>query len=352
MDCLEENRADFLAVAEKISKKAEFMKVSLPAPLDLPSEGFDLVVAAYSLYFFPGVISEAARVLRRGGMFLVITHSEAMLEEGERFFPFTNLKKVIRGFSAENGETQLKPYFRRISTVNYRNSLLFRKGEGEDLGLYIDFKGAFIAKDVEPVRAKEVMLEALNREGSLRFNKNDTIFVVGKVRTKAFCSFCGKTLKLDMHDGRERQVCGACSEIHYENPLPVASVILANRDREVILVKRAKDPFKGMWCCPIGFAETGESIEDAALRELKEETGVEGKITQLVDVSSHTNEFYGDLLIVTFEAEKTGGEEKAGDDALEYKYCPVRNLPKLAFDSQGSGDQEIRGFEERPLEHA
>jgi 8-oxo-dGTP diphosphatase len=154
------------------------------------------------------------------------------------------------------------------------------------------------------------------------------------VKARVFCSFCGKDLGVDLHDGKERQVCKACGQIYYENPLPVASVILANRDREIILVKRAKDPFKDMWCCPIGFAETGESIEDAALRELKEETGIDGRITQLVDVSSHKNQFYGDLLIVSFEAEKIGGVEKAGDDALEYRYCPVRSLPRLAFDSQ------------------
>ena len=70
------------------------------------------------------------------------------------------------------------------------------------------------------------------------------------------------------------------------------------------------------------------------MRELLEETGVEGRITQLVDVSSHTNEVYGDLLIVTFEAEKIGGVEMAGDDAYDYGYFPVRSLPKLAFDSQ------------------
>jgi 8-oxo-dGTP diphosphatase len=154
------------------------------------------------------------------------------------------------------------------------------------------------------------------------------------VKTRVFCSFCSKTLDVDVHDGKARQVCRSCGKVYYENPLPVASIIVANHEREIILVKRARDPFKNMWCCPIGFAETGESIEDAALRELKEETGIEGKIIQLIDVSSHTNEFYGDLLIVTFEAEKTGGTEAAGDDARECRYFPVRSLPKLAFDSQ------------------
>jgi len=154
------------------------------------------------------------------------------------------------------------------------------------------------------------------------------------VKERVFCSFCSKTLDVDMHDGKERQVCRNCGKVYYENPLPVASVILANREREIVLVKRARDPFKNMWCCPIGFAETGESIEDAALRELKEETGIEGKIVQLVDVSSHTNDYYGDLLIVSFEAEKVGGTEMAGDDAVECRYFPIRSLPRLAFDSQ------------------
>ncbi len=141
-------------------------------------------------------------------------------------------------------------------------------------------------------------------------------------------------LGVDILASKERQVCKNCQEIYYENPLPVASVILSNRDRETLLVKRANEPFRDMWCLPIGFAETGESIEDAALRELKEETGVTGKILQLVDVSSHKNPLYGELLVVTFEAEKISGIEMAGDDASECRYFPIMNLPKLAFDSQ------------------
>lgn len=154
------------------------------------------------------------------------------------------------------------------------------------------------------------------------------------MKKKIFCNFCGKALSTNLLDAKERQVCGNCKEVYYENPLPVASVILANRDREVLLVKRAKEPFKDMWCLPIGFAETGESIEGAAIRELKEETGISGEITQLVDVSSHKNPLYGELLVVTFEAEKNSGTETAGDDASECRYFPIMNLPKLAFDSQ------------------
>lgn len=161
------------------------------------------------------------------------------------------------------------------------------------------------------------------------------------MKKRIFCNFCGGELGTDNLDGKERQVCYGCERVYYENPLPVASVIIANHEREILLVRRAKEPFINMWCCPIGFAETGESIEGAALRELKEESGVEGRIVQLIDVGSHTNPFYGELLIVTFEAEKTGGKERAGDDASEARYFPVMNLPKLAFDSQEKALQKF-----------
>jgi 8-oxo-dGTP diphosphatase len=160
------------------------------------------------------------------------------------------------------------------------------------------------------------------------------------MKKKIFCNFCGKALSTDLLDEKERQVCENCKEIYYENPLPVASVILSNRDRETLLVKRANEPFRDMWCFPIGFAETGESIEDAALRELKEEAGISGRIVQLVDVSSHMNPLYGELLIITFEAEKVSGTEVAGDDASECRYFPIMNLPKLAFDSQEKAIQK------------
>jgi ADP-ribose pyrophosphatase YjhB (NUDIX family) len=160
------------------------------------------------------------------------------------------------------------------------------------------------------------------------------------MKKKIYCNFCGNELGVNILDEKERQVCGNCREVYYENPLPVASVILPNRDRGTLCVKRAKEPFKDMWCLPIGFAETGESIEDAALRELKEETGITGKIVRLVDVCSHTNPLYGELLVVTFEAEKVSGIETAGDDASDCRYFPIMNLPKLAFDSQEKAIQK------------
>lgn len=154
------------------------------------------------------------------------------------------------------------------------------------------------------------------------------------MKTKAFCNFCNSPLDVRFVEGKDRQVCSACGEVYYENPLPVVAVIVANEKREILLVKRAREPSKDMWCFPVGFAESGESIEAAAIRELKEEAGINGRIVQVVDVGSDFTTLYGELLVITYEAEKIGGHEEAGDDAAAFGYFPIAELPDLAFDSQ------------------
>lgn len=148
-----------------------------------------------------------------------------------------------------------------------------------------------------------------------------------------YCSQCGAAVVTRMVEDRPREVCPECDAISYQNPLPVAASVVLNQDREVLLVKRKREPHKGMWCLPIGFAETGETIAGAARRELKEETGVEGRVLRLLDTHSFDSDYYGDLLIVTFELEKIGGVEQAGDDAQTVSYFPINWLPPLAFDA-------------------
>jgi len=106
---------------------------------------------------------------------------------------------------------------------------------------------------------------------------------------------------------------------------------VADADGRILLVKRRDEPQQGRWCLPIGFAELGETIRAAALRELHEEAGITGRIVALLDVDSYASDFYGDLLIVTFEVRKTSGTERPGDDAAEVRYFPARALPPLAF---------------------
>jgi ADP-ribose pyrophosphatase YjhB (NUDIX family) len=148
-----------------------------------------------------------------------------------------------------------------------------------------------------------------------------------------FCAQCGALLISRVLDERLREVCPACQTVFYRNPLPVAAIVMLNDSREVLLVQRRREPQQGMWCLPIGFAELDETIAEAALRELREEAGVQGRVLQMLDVDSYKSDFYGDLLIVTFEAEKIGGTEQAGDDALAVGWFPLDRLPPLAFNS-------------------
>jgi ADP-ribose pyrophosphatase YjhB (NUDIX family) len=129
-----------------------------------------------------------------------------------------------------------------------------------------------------------------------------------------------------------RDFCPCCNSYFYENPLPVVSTIVES-SRRILLVKRGRAPSKGLWCLPSGFAEAGESIEEAALRELEEETGIKGKIIKLLDVDSYKSRFYGDLLFLTFIVEQSGGKLCAGDDCSQARFWPVNKLPPLAFRS-------------------
>jgi 8-oxo-dGTP diphosphatase len=152
-------------------------------------------------------------------------------------------------------------------------------------------------------------------------------------KKRKYCSYCGCEISLKEQEGKSRDYCTQCETFYYENPLPVASTIVANENREVLLVKRKKDPYRGMWCLPIGFAESGEEVREAALRELEEEAGITGEILRLIDVDTIDNYFYGSLAIVTYEVKMTGGRVRPGDDASDAKYFPITNLPELAWSS-------------------
>ncbi len=151
-------------------------------------------------------------------------------------------------------------------------------------------------------------------------------------KKRNYCPYCSASIIKKNEGDVPREYCPSCNIFFYDNPLPVVSCILM-KERDVLLVKRGNQPYKGKWCLPSGFAETGESIQTAALRELEEETGLQGKITGLVDADSTNNYFYGDLIFHTFEVEQTGGILKAGDDAVDVKYFPIHKTPLLAFKS-------------------
>jgi len=146
-----------------------------------------------------------------------------------------------------------------------------------------------------------------------------------------FCSNCGEKNQFGEIDGNKRFYCPHCMTIHYENPKPTATLICPQNDN-ILLVKRASNPGKGLWGLPGGFIEKGESTEVGAERELMEETNLKGKVKQILGTCSHFNTIFGDILLVGMEIEISNWSKmKAGDDAAEAILFTLKDLPQLAF---------------------
>ncbi|WP_428149282.1 NUDIX hydrolase [Brevundimonas sp.] len=106
-------------------------------------------------------------------------------------------------------------------------------------------------------------------------------------------------------------------------PVPAVGVVCLRGD-EVLLIRRGTPPRIGEWSLPGGRIEPGERAVDAALRELREETGVEARILGLVDVVDGIFPEAGrHYVLIDYVAEWTGGEPVAGDDAAEAVFLPV-----------------------------
>ena len=150
---------------------------------------------------------------------------------------------------------------------------------------------------------------------------------------KIFCPRCGKKLEKRSLENRDRDFCPACRVVHYENPVPATAVVVFNERHELLLVQRAVEPGKGKWCLPGGFQEMGETPAQCVLRELLEETGLHGRMCELIALEMGRNPLAGEVLVAGYRLQVLGGDLHAGDDAVDAAYFPLSELPELAFQS-------------------
>jgi 8-oxo-dGTP diphosphatase len=112
-------------------------------------------------------------------------------------------------------------------------------------------------------------------------------------------------------------------------PVPAVGVVCIRGD-EVLLIRRGKPPRQGEWSLPGGRIEPGERAIDAALRELREETGVEAEIVGLIDVVDGLFPEAGmHYVLIDYAAIWRSGEPVAGDDAAEARFWPVAEIGAL-----------------------
>lgn len=128
----------------------------------------------------------------------------------------------------------------------------------------------------------------------------------------------------------------------YEYPRPAVAVDcvifgLDKTDLKVLLIQRGGEPFKNAWAFPGGFVEMDESLKEAALRELEEETGVKDVfIEQLFTFGTPGRDPRGRVISVAYLALVNLEEHpiEAASDAKEARWFELHNLPELAFDHQ------------------
>ena len=118
----------------------------------------------------------------------------------------------------------------------------------------------------------------------------------------------------------------------YKNPKPTVDAFILG-ENSIVLVKRRNTPFEGMWALPGGFVECGETVEEATIREAKEETGLTIEIIRLLGVySDPKRDPRGPTVGTVFICRRISGDLKADTDAKEVKEFSLRDLPPLAFD--------------------
>jgi ADP-ribose pyrophosphatase YjhB (NUDIX family) len=149
-----------------------------------------------------------------------------------------------------------------------------------------------------------------------------------------FCPTCGgqlqgRTLK---SGDPERLVCLACGFVFYMDPKVAVGTIIRTSDERLVLVRRAIEPGYGLWVFPGGYIDRGEQVTEAAVREAREESGLEIRIDGLVNIYS-----YGGItpIIIVYAATMIGGELCTDEECLEARLFTPSEIPwdALAFRS-------------------
>jgi ADP-ribose pyrophosphatase YjhB (NUDIX family)/L-amino acid N-acyltransferase YncA len=147
-----------------------------------------------------------------------------------------------------------------------------------------------------------------------------------------YCPRCAAPLSWRSTGDRPRPTCPDCGFVLYINPV-VGAGALVEKDGQVVLVRRGVEPKAGYWSLPAGYVEGDEMAEDAAVREMEEETGLRIELDDLLGVYSFGKEPQTGVLIL-YSAHPVGGELRAGDDAEEVRTFAPTDMPpddQIAF---------------------
>jgi ADP-ribose pyrophosphatase YjhB (NUDIX family) len=142
-----------------------------------------------------------------------------------------------------------------------------------------------------------------------------------------YCPQCATPLRSRLAFGRRRLVCANCGYVHF-NDSKVAVGVVAHRRGRLLLVQRNHEPHLGEWSVPSGFIDAGEPLEEGAVRETKEETGLDVRIERLLGAYSHAGER---VIFIAYAARVVGGRIEVGAECQDVRFFAPDALPPLAF---------------------
>jgi ADP-ribose pyrophosphatase YjhB (NUDIX family) len=157
-----------------------------------------------------------------------------------------------------------------------------------------------------------------------------------------YCPVCGAPLeaRLLKTGEPERLVCVACGFVFYLDPKLAVGTIIIDDTRRVVLVRRAIEPGYGKWVFPGGYVDRGEEVPAAAVREAREECGLEVRLERLVNIYSYRERA---PVIVVYAAGILSGSLACDDEGLEARFFEASAIPwdELAFRSTREALQEF-----------
>ncbi|NOH10559.1 MAG: NUDIX hydrolase [Chloroflexi bacterium] len=153
-----------------------------------------------------------------------------------------------------------------------------------------------------------------------------------------YCPHCGTELTTASIGGRLRSRCPACGWVHYQNPTVGVAVILMEDDK--LLLGKRRD---GGWCIPCGHVEWDEDVENAAIREFKEETGLDVTLQGVYAVHSNFHNTEQHTVGIWYTGERLDGDLQAAEDLLEVAFFALDELPDLKFPTDEEVVAQLRG---------
>lgn len=149
-----------------------------------------------------------------------------------------------------------------------------------------------------------------------------------------FCPACGSALEMRQLKAGEplRPVCPRCGYVHYLDPKVAVGTVIEMPDERIVLVRRAIEPGYGLWVFPGGYVDRGEEVTVAAMREAREEAGLEVRLDGLINIYSYPGR---PIVVIVYKASVISGELRIDEESLEIRLFSRAEIPwdQLAFRS-------------------